>query len=286
VFPSVEWFAFPLTALATDEQIDAARFSSQDEYVEWRVERGGGPPTRVTFTTEFPEYFEAFAAIGVDALVDAIRDVVPGAAPSIADLFGPAFDPTGPDAMVRAEVFRANLRNNPWNNGARGILCLTQGANTLGALFNLVTECGIPKTQGSPQDTCSFVGGACGPGRSSDPNVCATAQQAVRDNFGFSLTDPAGVRIVALEGSWAVGNTALDINDATQNQAIWTVSRNRRRGVLTVVPGLRLDGHPIVTGAQVSRKLRVAANLIAAPDGTLPSWARRGNESDSRGPEA
>jgi hypothetical protein len=281
---SVVWLAFPLLAAATDAEIDRDRFRWQDEYVEWRTETTNGAVTRVIFTTEFPEYFEAFAQVGTAFLVDAVKDAIPGATPTVAELFGPGENPDGLPAVARANRFRNHLRSNPWNNSQKGILCLTQQFNTLGALFNLVTECGVQQAQGSPEDTCALVGGACGPGRSSDPNICAAAQRAVRNNTAITLQDPAGVRILRLEGVWRVNEQQIEINDPAQNQSVWEVSRNGRRAVLTVVNGLTLDGAPITSGTQVSRRLRVAADLLAAPEATLPDWARRGNESTSRGP--
>jgi len=284
---TVDWHAFPITAQATDQAIDSNRFDHQDEYVEWNAERQQNQLVRVTFTTEFPEYFEAFAEVGFNDLVVAIQDVIPGANPTIEEVFGPGFNPAASSPIGRAQTFRNRLTENPWNNGTKGILCLTQQFNTLGALFNLLVECGVLKAQGTPENTCSLVAatGACGPNRSSDPAVCAEAQRAVRGNLGFTLRDPAGVRIVTLEGSWKMNNTDIDINDPTQNQGIWVVSRNGRRGALTITPGLTLDGQPLVTGAQVSRKLKVAADIFAATNATLPEWARIGVESSSRGPE-
>src|SRR4051794_26357699 len=162
----VDWRAFPLTANTSDKAIDTDRLRFQDEYVEWRAEKKGNKLAKVTFTTEFPEYFEAFAAVGIDALTQAVQDVIPGANPTEADLFGPNFHANASTPLARAQTFRRNLPKNPWNNGTKGILCLTQGFNTLGALFNLLTECGVLQATGTPQDTCGLVDGACGPGRS------------------------------------------------------------------------------------------------------------------------
>jgi hypothetical protein len=282
---SVEWFAFPLTSTASDAAIDTDRLTNQDEYVEWQALKKNGALVTVTFTTEFPEYFEAFAADSAAALITAIKDVIPTANPTTAELFGPGFDPSATDAVGRAQAFRRRLASNPWNNGTKGILCLMQQFNTLSALFNLVATCGVVKNQGTPENTCSLVGGACGPGRASDPAVCAEAQRAVRAGVGFTLSDPAGVRILKLEGVWRINTTTIDINNPAQNQGTWVVSRGGRRGVLTLVPGLTLDGQAIVTGAQVSHKLRVASHLLAAPNAALPDWARIGIESTSRGPE-
>lgn len=284
---TVDWHAFPITAQATDQVIDRDRFVHQDEYVEWHAQRQQNQLVQITFTTEFPEYFEAFAAVGFTDLAAAIQDAIPGADLTIDELFGPGFNPAASSPIGRAQTFRNRLKENPWNNGTKGILCLTQQFNTLGALFNLLVECGVPKTTGTPENTCALVAptGACGPERSSDPAVCAEAQRAVRGNLGFTLRDPAGVRIVTLEGSWKLNNADLDINDPLQNQDIWVVNRNGRRGVLTITPGLTLDGQPVVTGTQVSRKLKVAADLFAATNVALPEWARIGIESSSRGPE-
>jgi hypothetical protein len=281
---SVEWRAFPLTAGASDTSIDSDRFRFQDEYVEWRVEKKASQLAKVTFTTEFPEYFEAFAAVGFDALKLAIQDVIPGANPTQAELFGANFNANAATSLARAQTFRRHLPQNPWNNGEKGILCLTQTFNTMNALFNLLGECGVPKSVGTPADTCGLVGGACGPERSSDPGICTLAQSAVRSKIGYTLRDPAGIRFLALEGAWKINGTVVDINDPNTNNGIWVVSRNGRRAVLTIPAGLTLDEKVVVTGAQVSHKVAVVADLLTAPDAALPDWARISAESGSRGP--
>ena len=281
----VDWSAFPITAQVTDKEIDRDRLAHQDEYVEWVAESKRGKLTRVTFTTEFPEYFEAFAAVSADALVSAVKDVLPDSNPTIEDLFGAGFNPAASSPVGRARTFRDNLGKNPWNNGKKGILCLNQQFNTLGALFNLLASCGVRQIQGTPENTCSLVGNACGDGRNSDPAVCAEAQRAVRGDAGFTLRDPAGVRILTMEGVWKIKARTIDINNPAANEGTWVVSRNGRRGVLTVLPQMTLDGDAIVTGAQASRKLKVAADLLVARNAVLPEWARTGAESSSRGPE-
>lgn len=275
---SVDWRAFPLTANATDRQIDARRLKFQDEYVEWHAETASDRLVRVTFTTEFPEYLEAFAGAGGTEIKAAIKAVIPGANPTNADLFGNVPNPQALTPSARANAFRARLTQNPWNNGQKGILCLIQRFNTAGALFNLLGACGVERAEGSPNDTCGLVGGACGDGRASDPRVCAVAQTAVRDDFGFTLADPAGIHIVKLEGTWKINGQAIDINDPAQNQGAWTLSRNGRRGVLQVVPGLTLGDDELLTGAQVSRVVLVAADLLATAEANLPVWAQTGNE--------
>lgn len=283
VAKTVDWRAFPLSVSATDEQIDQNRFSLQDEYIEWRVERRQGKVTRLTFTTEFPEYYEAFAQVGVSQLKQAVRDAIPNANPTTRDLFGTSPNPDQLSPTIRANLFRRNLRENPWNNGKKGILCLTQGANTLGALLLLVADCAVVNDV-EPEDTCAALGSACVPGRSSDPRICAEIQRAVRNNLAISVKDPAGIRIGELLGSWTRDGEEFDINDPDANDGAWTINRNGRRAVLNLAGGVKLGDEPVITGAQVARLVRVSADVIAAPENRIPTWAKTGGEANSRGP--
>jgi hypothetical protein len=282
---TIDWRAFPITAPATPAEIDADRLRFQDEYVEWRVERdSSGQPVRIVFTTEFSEWFEALARADVDALKEGVAEVIPGADPADAELFGLGPNPHEQSALTRSTRFRNNLVSNPWNVGAGGILCLTQRFNTLAALFNLVGQCGVPRRELPATAVCANVGGACGPGRNSDPAVCAAAQQLARIDFGLTLADPAGIVIRRLEGEWALdGQPIADINDPDDAQGIWRVTRNGRRAVLEIPPTLQLNGQPIGSGAQVADHLIVGASAIAAPDAALPAFARIGFENQLRG---
>ena len=281
---TVEWRGFPITAQTTNSAIDDNRLRFQDEYVEWWAERDNqGKLLRVTFTTEFPEYFEALAQVGPDALKAEIRNIRPNADPTDAELFGAGPDPAGQSGRTRARRFRDNLASNPWNIGPKGILCLTQQFNTLGALFNLVGACGTSRPDIPAGAVCANVGGACGPGRNSDPAICQATQDLARTDFACSFKDPAGVVIRSLSGSWSVGGQPIDINDKDANRGAWTVSRNGGRAVLKVSDDLRLNDQPVRSGAEVADNLSVAADLLAAANTALPVWARTGSESQIRG---
>jgi hypothetical protein len=281
---AVDWRAFPITAPATHQGIDANRLRFQDEYVEWLVERDDDDRlVRVTFTTEFSEYFEALARVGVEALKEGIAQIMPGAEPTDSDLFGFGGDPNLQSPLARAQRFRSNLVRNPWNVGPGGILCLTQQFNTLGALFNLVGRCGVARPDLLPSAVCANVGGACGAGRNSDPTVCEASQSLARINFGLTLKDPAGIAIRRLAGSWTLDGEAIDMNDPDAAHGCWTVTRNGRRAVLEILPGLRLNNQPVDSGALVADHLFVGADAIAAPDGALPEFARTGAENQLRG---
>ena len=274
---SIPWRAFPITASASFDEIDRDRDRLQDEYVEWRVERSAtGQITQITFTTEFPEYYQALARVSTNALIAGIQDVIPGANPTLDELFGSGFNPATASGEERAMRFGNNRTENPWNNGEKGILCLTQTNNTVFALFSLVDQCAIPRTDIPSSAVCGKV--ACVPERNSDPVICQASQNLVRSSRALSLVDPVGIRIKELIGIWEIGGSQVDINDPSDNQGAWVISRNGRRAVLDVTKGVTLGGLAIETGAQVANQLQVEADVISASESSLPEWAKTGQE--------
>jgi hypothetical protein len=277
---SIPWRAFPISASASNSQIDRDRFRWQDEYVEWRVERtSAGLISKITFTTEFPEFYQALAIVSVDALIAGIQAVIPDANPDPDELFGPGFNPLTANGEERAQRFRQNLTNNPWNNGEKGILCLTQRFNTIGALFNLVDKCSIARGDIPASAVCNAVDGACGSNRNSDPVICTASQNTVRASRAISLLDPVGISIRDLTGNWEIGGVPIDINDSRDNQGAWLVSRNGRRAALDLTVGVTLSGSAITSGAQVANELQVEADVISTLESSLPFWATTGQES-------
>lgn len=275
----VSWIAFPRTAQADNATIDRNRLRHQDEYVEWRVERTpDGRVSRVTFTTEFLEFYQALAERSADSLRRGIAAVIPGANPTNAELFGPNFNPATATPTARGLAFRGRASRNPWNNGTRGILCLTQQFNTMGALFRLLGDCGIPR-EGPSSAVCGNVGGSCGPDRNSDPAVCSATQDLARAPRGVTLRDPAGIEIQELQGIWKIDGEQIDINDPAQNRGVWQVTRNKRRATLDLTTGLTLGDDPVTSGAEVSAQLLVSATVLSVPDADLPEFARIGHEN-------
>jgi hypothetical protein len=267
----IEWPAYPLSRSGvSDVDIDRQRNAFQDEYVEWDVERtSAGRVTQITFTTLFPEYFHALGMQSEAALIDGVKDMIPGANPTTAELFGTADGTRLNTPQKRFVALQGFWSDSPWNNGKKGILSLVQGDNTLGALTGLAGNCAVPRPSVSVTSVCT--GPFCGRGRNSDPVVCSNAQSAVRNGLAISLADPIGIAIVRLEGDWEQGGISIpDINSVT---ALWKITHGGRRAVLTVPTDLTLDGSPIVTGTQVSRKLFVKATVDAvnASDLTFPA---------------
>jgi len=282
---TVSWIAYPRLATASNSEIDGDRFNLQEEYVEWDTKRSpSGRIREIIFTTEFPEYYQALAAAGSHVLVQGIRRLYPDADPSMEELFGPGFDPASKTAEERAAKFREHIRENPWNNGEKGILCLGMTVNSLGALFGLLIACGVVRTDTDPTGVCSLVGGACVDGRNSDPVVCEASQSLAQSRRAFTLRDPAGIRILKLDGLWKINGQQFEINDQSSNKGTWRIERNGRRGILTVKDGLTLVDDPLTSGADAATKLVVGADVISAPEAAIPAWARTGQESSRRIP--
>lgn len=280
---AVEWIAFPKTARGSNQEIDGDRFRAQDEYVEWRVERtSAGRVKQVTFTTEFLEYYQSLAMVGMAELVAAIKAVIPGANPAAAELFGRGFDPSSEQPAARSAMFAEFAQQNPWNNGKKGILCLGQPANTLGALFSLAGAAAIPNAAVPAGSICAVMGDNCVPDRNSDPSIAAALQTFALARRGISFVDPAGIEIVRLGGVWRIGSKVLDINNPATNSGVWTISRAGRRAVLKVVPKLTLDDEAISTGAQVAGVLTAQARAISAAEADMPDWSRVGQENSRR----
>ncbi|MDY6936170.1 MAG: hypothetical protein SWY16_00770 [Cyanobacteriota bacterium] len=271
---TISWIAFPKSAFASAEQIERQRIQFQDEYVEWHTQRNrNGDVTHITFTTEFIEYYEALARVSLEALIAGIRDVIPGANPTVRELLGEEVD----RPFDRPRLLRQHLPNNPWNNGEKGIFCLSQRNNTMSALFTLVHECGIANPTIDPSAICDNVN--CLPTRNSDPFVCTACQNQALGSRALSLADPVGIEVLNLGGVWEVDGERIDIENPDRNRGLWRVSRGGKRAVLKVVPGLTLDGSPIVTGTQVSTQLSVGVKVITASEAALPLWARTGQEA-------
>jgi hypothetical protein len=78
------WTGFPRPLLAEHRDDRRAAFAAgeergrQIEYLEWHVERSGGTITRVTFTTETPEYWQLLARLHPERVLALYRELVSG----------------------------------------------------------------------------------------------------------------------------------------------------------------------------------------------------------------
>ena len=264
--PAITWIAFPATLLegATSQRqrwaaADASR-TVQDEYCEWGVERDGdGVLTRVTFTTEVPEYFQHLAARDEDRLLETYHELV-----------GPHVTL---DDLVAGGAYRPD---NVHNNSTTGRPAhLMQRTNTLVAAVTLAAEATVLRRDAAGNPVTSAMalvrcGGLGEPRRNSDPQIAAAVNDAAATGAEVSLQDPLGLYIDGL----LVGGLARP--DGGDPAEFWTIERGTAehavRASYSVPPDLdfrlgdvTMDGRPIRFGAQLADRVVVRLTGLVRP---------------------
>ena len=269
--PVIAWNAFPATLLkrATSQagrwaEADADRHK-QDEYCEWSVERDGeGVVTRVTFTTEVPEYFEHLAERDPDRLLEVYRELA-GPQVRLDDLF----------------VGGAYRGANVHNRSTRGRLVhLIQRNNTLGAALVLAAEATVLRVDadGRPVRTAQELvrcGGLGEPLRNSDPQIAGAVNDAAATGAQIALQDPMGLYLDGL----LIGG--MQTPDGEDPATFWTIERGdaqhavRARYEVPADRGYRVgditaDGRPIRFGAQLADRVVVRLTALVDPASHRP----------------
>jgi hypothetical protein len=266
----VTWAASPaklrqVHASAADRWViaDSSR-EQQDEYCEWSLEKSGGKITRITFTTEVPEYFEFLARHDRNRLLALYHELV---SPNVqlSDLFV-------------GEVYQ---RINPWNpaNPARGrIVHLTQENNTLEAALALAAEATVQRERdGVPVTTKEALAGCSGlghPFRNSDPQIAAIINGAAGTGASITLQDPLGLYIDRFV------TNGMTTPDGTDPATFWKIERGTPghavrasfavEGRDYTVGDIKIGGRPIRFGAQVADRVRVRLTAVVKPGNARP----------------
>ena len=273
---TIAWPAFPARVIrekgpgaASWELADGSR-DVQDEYCEWSVERGeDGKITRITFTTEVPEYWEHVAKNDPDLLLELYHRFV---------------DPrVEPDDLFDGE--EEYVPRNRWNTSTEGRLAhFVQRSNTHFAAITLVAQATIlrERDDGTPvtdRQELVVCGGLGEPFRNSDPQIAEIVNGAAGLGNDITLLDPAGLY---LDGLLSAGMETLDDADAAE---FWRVERGapdhavrasfavpEERGY--VVGDIKVDGLPITRGAQVADKVRIRIGAVVKPGDHQPARSR------------
>lgn len=239
--------------------------AEQDEYCEWSVERSGGKITRVTFTTEVPEYYDYLAEHAPERLLALYRDLV---SPKVA--MG--------DLIVGGRYQRVNRWNPPQPRKGR-LVHLSQENNTLGAALALVAEAtvqrerkGVPVTTKEALARCSGLGNRF---RNSDPQIAAIVNGAAATGASITLQDPFGLYLDRLV------TTGMTTPDGVNPAAFWKIERGtpehavrasfavpKQRGY--TVGDINVGGRPIKFGAQVADRVRVRITAVVKPGNARP----------------
>lgn len=270
--PAITWKAFPARLLrdATSEEqrwrtADASR-AEQDEYCEWSVERDrSGKITRVTFTSEVPEFFEHVAQRDSQRLVSLYEEF------------------TGRSVSPNQLVVNGRYQpDNAFNSSTEGRLVhLVQETNTLGAAITLAAQATVLRHNdaGEPVTTAMelvICGGLGDPRRNSDPQIAAAVNDAAATGAEVSLQDPLGLYI---DGILTTGMQTPDGQD--DPASFWTIERGDRDHILRasisvppdrdyVLGDITLNGRPIEFGAQLADRVVVRLTALVKPGDHRP----------------
>jgi hypothetical protein len=256
--PMLLWAAFPARLRATiPSQEERWRVADgdrneQDEYCEWSVVRNPARKiTRITFTSEVPEYWEHLFATDEQRVVDLYQELVDPRV-RLAHLRGPdgGYDP-----------------RNRWNSNRPGRLAhMIQGSNNLGAAVDLVANATVPRARNGRPVTnqqelvrCARLGE---PLRNSDPQIASAVNAAAREGNEITLADPLGLY---LGPPLTAGMATPDGADAAE---FWTIERGDREHTVRarfevpaghgyVVGDITTGGRPIRFGGQVAERVQV-----------------------------
>jgi hypothetical protein len=259
---TLTWMAFPRDVLLPgrrDNRNDAfmqadsvANRGLQNEYCEWFAARNkAGKITKLTFITEFPEYWRELWNVDRAAVVNLYR------------------------ALVSPAVTEADLRTggpgsaynqfNQWNT-TRGIVHLIQSINTLGAALGLAQG----SVGGSARDNFEVTSL---PFTSVDPRVKLDIAMLARKGFSITLQDPVGIYIVGWDDTgWTkpdgspVGNYWRIVR-GTPGQAL-RLEYEVPAGAGFVVGDIRIGGRRIEWGGQVAEHVTVGITGVVGTRAT------------------
>jgi hypothetical protein len=261
----ITWTAFPKIVRlqsVSDRQrwrhADASR-DVQDEYCEWSVTRDPHTEkiTRVTFTSEGPEYWQFLASVAPNKVLQLYQQHI--------------------DAAVKAEHLFDNgtyLSRNRWNNSTtNGAMHLIQVNNTLTAEIELAAAATIVRVVGGRTLVAEQELIECGrygqPERNSDPNIGAVVNELARGKADITLANPVGLCIAGLSvAGWQTpdGSPASDywkIVRGTAEKALRAVYEvPAAKGF--IVGDITIDGKQIEFGAQIADFITIKLTGLAA----------------------
>lgn len=257
------------TPLATGER-------PQDEYLEWFVERTNGKVSRLSFTCEGPEYWEALAD-GYPHDYQGPRDpAVKGDRAKLLALYQQYINPAvQPNDLLSAGKYN---RLNKWNT-SRGAMHLNQRNNTLGAEINIAAQATILRadqnghliTDADALIQCAKFGQ---PGRASDPTIGDHVNSLARDGYSITLQNPVGLYMAGINTAGFVtpnGSDAQQYFKILRGAAGMTV-----RAVFEVpasegfsVGDITIDGQPIQFGGQIAEHITMKLTGLAFGKGQI-----------------
>ncbi|GAA4878750.1 hypothetical protein GCM10023203_31600 [Actinomycetospora straminea] len=220
--------------------------SVQIEYLEWHVTRTDGAITKITFTTETPEYYAVLAATEPQVLLDLYRRLVSPQV-QLADLVG-----AGGTYKPR----------NKWNT-TLGIVHYIMPINSMKDMLGVSEEIQNAADARDNFEPLPYQRMTGADARLSFDNWVMT-----RRGLSVAPWNPPGLYIV----DW--DDTGWTKPDGTPVDDYWTVARGAEGMVLRleyevpatedfVVGDIAIGGRPITTGGEVAEHIVLSARTVA-----------------------
>ena len=262
---AIVWMGFPRDVILPgnrDDRLaafvvgdsDLAGRDPQNEYFEWRVDKNArGKITKVTFVTEFRQYFRELWNVDRSAVVNIYRNLVS-------------------PAVREADLHTGGTYNffNRWNT-TDGIVHYIQNINTVGAAVGLCQSAVTsPPPNGDNYDARPGLASAL---TSVDPRISYDVHMLVRKGLYVTLRDPIGFYIADWDNS---GMTKPNGRPAPASW--WKIKRGKRGMVLRleyevppgqgfVVGDMKLGGRLIEYGGQLAEQITVVIHGTAGTIG-------------------
>jgi hypothetical protein len=243
------WTGFPRPLLVEhrdDRRAGWVAGESRDvqiEYLEWRVERAGDTITRITFTTETPEYWKALAAVDRVRVLQLYRELI---SPDVSegDLFpgGAAYDPL-----------------NRWNT-TEGIVHYVMRINSMRDLLGVSQEAEPTRRALDGYDALPYKRKT-----GADARLNLDIWALSRKGYAVSTDETPGLYIAGWD------DTGWEKPDGSPVGSYWRVVRGEPGAALRVVyevpqvegfavGDIRIGGRLIEFGGQVAEHVTVGAH--------------------------
>ncbi|MBE3650936.1 hypothetical protein [Paenibacillus polymyxa] len=277
----ITWNAFPRVIqiknhnnpdlyLPDADKLAANGIRKHDEYCEWHTERDQeGKVTRVTFTCEGPEYWQALAEGYPLEYTGPKSAGAKGSKEVLLALYQKYISPEVKlEDLLRHGTYNPN---NKWNT-THGAMHLNQPNNTLNAEINIAARSTVLRKDQNGQMideatalvNCSKFGV---PERFSDPTIGIQVNRLAQQGFSITLLDPIGLYISDLDTS------GFDANGHDPKQ-FWTILRGKKGQILRAVyevpssmgfkvGDITIGGRSIEYGGQIAENITMKLTGVA-----------------------
>lgn len=283
---TIRWKGFPLiikskhpgnlkAAYKEADTLLAGGERPQDEYLEWFIEKNAAEKiTRITFTCEAPEYWEALAHGYPSDYHGPKIAGVSGDRNKVLELYRQYVS----QSVQMADLFPGGQydRLNKYNS-TQGAMHLQQRNNSLGAEIFIGGDATVLRQKHGQVLTdavelieCAGFGEAL---RASDPHIGSEVNALARQGFAITLLNPVGLYMEKPD------TAGWQTPDGTDPATFWTRLRGTEeatvRGVFEVpaakgytVGDIKIGGLPIQFGGQIAENITVKLTGIACRVGS------------------